>query len=443
MATSNPPTTPAVDLSDPDSFLDGPPHDFLAELRRTQPVYFQEMDGQPGFWAILKHADVVHVARSPEVFSASEGGVVIEDLAPESLEMMRHMLLAMDPPGHTVHRRPLAERFKQQVIGQMEGRIREICQSILARAAEQGDVELVHDVTASLPSQVVGELFGLPEEDWPRIQRWAEMSTSGQDPDLAGDGASEGGGYGATTSAAGDSADTADTGNTGDTDAAGRSGRASSEGSIAMAMYAIELAARRRQEPPRPDMTTLILESDFGGEPMSDVDFGSFFVQLVTAGNDTTKTMLSSGLLALLQHPDQMAELRADPSLIPGAVEEILRWANPLHYFRRTATRDTTIRDVEIKAGDKVAMYYTSANRDEDVFDDSPRFDIHRQPNPHLSFGIAHHFCLGAHLARLEGKVFFEELLATFPTIELTGEPRRTRSNLNNALKHLPIHLAR
>jgi cytochrome P450 len=200
---------------------------------------------------------------------------------------------------------------------------------------------------------------------------------------------------------------------------------------------------RRRREEPRDDLTTLILESDFGGKRMTDVDFGSFFVQLVTAGNDTTKTMLSSGLLALLQHPDQLAELRADPSLMSGAVEEILRWANPLHYFRRTASADTELHGMPIKAGDKVAMYYTSANRDEDVFDDPQRFDIHRAPNPHLSFGIAEHFCLGVHLARLEGRVFFEELLATFPTIELTGEPRRTRSNLNNALKSLPVRLSR
>ena len=176
---------------------------------------------------------------------------------------------------------------------------------------------------------------------------------------------------------------------------------------------------------------------------VTDVDFGSFFVQLATAGNDTTKTMLSSGLLALLRHPEQLAELRADPSLIADAVEEILRWENPLHYFRRTATTDTELGGVEITAGDKVAMYYTSANRDEDVFDDPQRFDIHRRPNPHLSFGIGEHFCLGVHLARLEGRVFFEELLTTYSSIELIGEPVRTRSNLNNALKQLPIRLGR
>jgi cytochrome P450 len=222
----------------------------------------------------------------------------------------------------------------------------------------------------------------------------------------------------------------------------GGGGRAPGDGVANMAMYAIQLAGRRRTEPAREDLLSLILAGNFGGRPMNDVEFGSFFVQLVTAANDTTKTMLSSGLLALLGHPDQLAELRADPSLIPGAVEEILRWANPLHYFRRTATTDTVLHDVPVAAGDKVLMYYTSANRDEAVFDDPDRFDVRRDPNPHLSFGIGEHFCLGAHLARLEGRVFFEELLATFPSIELTGEPRRVRSNLNNGLKSLPVRLA-
>ena len=208
-----------------------------------------------------------------------------------------------------------------------------------------------------------------------------------------------------------------------------------------MAIYAIEFAGRRRLEEPRPDLTTLILDGDFGGEPMSDVDFGSFFVQLVTAGNDTTKTMLSSGLLALLQHPEQLALLRSDPSLLPGAVEEILRWANPLHYFRRTATADTELSGTPIAKGDKVAMYYTSANRDEAVFADSQAFDITRHPNPHLSFGIAEHFCLGVHLARLEGRIFFGELLDAYPSIELAGEPTRLRSNLNNSFKKVPVRL--
>ncbi len=394
----------AIDLYDPDSYIAAPPHTVLAELRRTQPVYFQEMAEEPGYWAVLKHADVVHVAREPKLFSASEGGVMLENLGPEQLEMMRNMLLAMDPPRHVDYRRPIEPRFRARVIAKMEGQIRTICREIMERAAAQGDVEFVHDVTSTLPSRVIGQLMGLPAEDLPMIHRLAEMNTSGQDSDYASD---------------------------------------VSQGTIDMAMYAIQFAATRRTEPPREDLTTLLLETDFNGAYMTDLDFGSFFVQLVTAGNDTTKTMLSSGLRALLDHPDQLAALRTDPTLIAGAVEEILRYENPLHYFRRTATADTLLRDTKIAAGDKVVMFYTSANRDEDVFDEPQRFDIRRSPNPHLSFGIAEHFCLGVHLARLEGRVFFEELLATFPTIELTGEPVRIRSNLNNGLKSLPVRLAR
>ena len=402
--------TTTLRLADPNTFAGGVPHEAIAELRRTTPVAWQEMDDEPGFHAVLRHADVVTVARTPDVFSAEEGGVVLEDLSPESLEMMRGMLLAMDPPRHTTYRRPLAETFKAKVIADMEGQIRAITQDLMREAAERGgdEIEFVHEVTAGLPTRVMGQLMGLPVEDWALLHTLAERQTSSQDPDI-------------NPPVKGEEADFS--------------------ASIDMAMYAIELAGRRRQEPPREDLTTLILESDFDGTPMDDIAFGSFFVQLVTAGNDTTKTMLSSGLLALLQHPDQLAELRADPSLVPGAVEEILRWANPLHYFRRTATADTELSGTAIAQGDKVAMYYTSANRDDDVFPDAQAFDIHRAHNPHLSFGIAEHFCLGVHLARLEGRVFFHELLAAFGDIELAGDPVRLRSNLNNSYKKLPVRL--
>jgi cytochrome P450 len=392
----------AVDLADPDTFVEGPPHEALAELRRSDPVHFCEMD-DGGFWAILKHADVVKVARSPGLFSASEGGVVIETLAPDQVEAMRGMLLAMDPPRHLDYRRPMLAHFGRTVIGRMEEQIRGVCVDIMEKVDTSSEVEFVHHVTADLPSRVIGTLMGLPEEDWGDIHEMSERNTSGQDADYAGDG-------GAT---------------------------------MDMAMYAIRLAQQRRTAEPQPDLTSVILGTEFGGHLMDDFEFGSFFVQLVTAGNDTTKTMLSSGILALLTHPDQLQEVRDDPSLIPGAVEEILRWANPLHYFRRTAMAETTLHDVTIKPGDKVAMYYTSANRDEDLFDDSQRFDIHRSPNPHLAFGIAEHFCLGVHLARLEGRVFFEELLSRFSRIELAGEPVRVRSNLNNAYKRLPVRMAR
>ena len=397
------------DIYSPDVYVDGPPHELFARLRQQRPVCWQDVPGQAGYWAVLRHADVVHVARHPEVFSASEGGVVIEDLDPASLEAMRDMLLAMDPPRHTAYRKPVAPEFKARVIGGMEGRIWAITVGILERATtgggRGGEVEFVHEVCAHLPSAVVGQMMGLPREDWPAIGTLAERNSGGQDPDIAEP-----------------------------------SERGSS--SVEMALYAMGFAARRRAMPLQGDLTDVLLAHPFDGRLMTDVDFGRFFVQLVTAGNDTTRTMLSGGLLALLQHPGQMAEVRRRPEAIPAMVEEVLRWANPLHYFRRTAVVDTEIAGQPIAAGDKVAMVYTSANRDEAVFADPQSFDIARSPNPHLSFGIGTHFCLGVHLARLEARVFFEELLSRFGRIELAGDPRRQRSNLNNALKALPVLLA-
>jgi cytochrome P450 len=349
---------------------------------------------------------VVHVARHPDVFSAWLGSVVLEELDQATLEQMRHMLLVMDPPQHTQYRQPLAPHFGARVIGRMEEQIRNRCRAILEAAGEKGEVDYCHEVAGPLPAQIIGEIMGLPAEDTDQIQRWAEVQTSGQDDEVTG----------------------------------GYEGNAAVE----MAVYGMALAAERRGQPPREDITSLILESTFeDGEKMTDIDFGSFFVQLVTAGNDTTKTMMSSGTYELVRHPEQLQALRDDYSLIPAAVEEMLRFCNPLHYFRRTATQDAELGGKQIKAGDKIAMMYTSANRDPEVFADPERFDISRTPNPHLSFGIGAHFCLGAHLARLEARIFFEELLSTFATIELAGEPARVRSNLNNGFKRMPVRLTR
>ncbi|MDH3707277.1 MAG: cytochrome P450 [Acidimicrobiia bacterium] len=396
-----------VDIYTPDLYVEAPPHEVFERLRREQPVYRQEMPDGTWYWAVLRHADVVRVSRQPVLYSASAGGVVLEDLDPDSLAMMRNMLLAMDPPRHIEHRRNISPSFRARVIAGLEPRIRAICTDIMDAVEPGAEIDFVHDVASKLPAQIIGELMGLPRDDWPALHRMAERNSGSQDPDINPD--------------AGD-------------DERGNA-------SVEMAMYAIEHAQRRRQEPPREDLTTLLLDAEIEGRHMTDIEFGSFFVQLVTAANDTTRTMLSSGLLALIEHPEQLAAVRADLDLLPGAIEEVLRWANPLHYFRRTATEDATLGGVAIGAGDKLAMVYTSANRDDEVFVDPHRFDITRDPNPHLSFGVAEHFCLGAHLARLEGRVFFEELLGRFGTIELVGPPARQRSNLNNALKSLPVTL--
>ena len=400
----------AIDLYDPDTYVGAVPHDDFTDLRREDPVHWQDMPGQPGYWAVLRHADVVHVSRHPELFACEAGGVVLEDLDPERLARMRDMLLSMDPPRHIAYRKPLAAQFAQRVMASMDEQIRAITTETFDRAAMASEVEFVHDVVGPIPTQVIGQLFGLPEEDWDWLHRLAQMNTSGQDPDLNPDG---------------------------DLTEAG-----SADSSVQMAMYGMSFAAARRAEQPRGDLMDVILGQQFDGRFLTDADIGSMLVQMITAGNDTTVTMMAGGLWALLEHPDQMHLLREEPALLSGAVEEILRWFNPLHYFRRTATQDVELRGTSIKAGDKVAMYYTSANRDEEVFANSQRFDITRSPNPHLSFGIGEHFCLGVHLARLEGRIFFDELLKRFSTIELTGEPERIRSNLNNGLKRLPVRLA-
>jgi cytochrome P450 len=376
----------------------------LAELRRSDPVVWQHMEGQDGFFAVLTHADVVHASRNPILFSASEGGITLEDSTVEMLEMSRNMLVVMDPPRHVAYRRPIAPSFKAKVIAGLEDEIRVICRGIMHEAREAGpDLDFIHAVAAPLPTRVMGRLMGLPEADWPMVHRLAERMLSSQDPDVDG------------------------TGN--------------QASLLELVVYAMGFIADRRAAEPRPDLTTVLLDEEFDGKQMSDADIASLFVQLVGAGNDTTKTMTSSGLLALLAHPVQLAELRHDPNLIPGAVEEVLRWANPVHYMRRTATGDTSLHGVPIGVGQKVALYYTSANRDETVFRESQQFDIHRSPNPHLAFGIGEHFCLGVHLARLEARVFFDELLASFPSIELAGEPVRLVSNFNNAYRLLPVRL--
>ena len=300
------------DLHDPDWYLGEDVHQTFAELRRSDPVYWQDMSGEPGYWAVLRHADVVHVSRHPEVFSSWLGGVLLEDPDPAVLEETRRMLLVMDPPRHSAYRQPLAPHFRARVIGRMEQQIRNRCRDVLAKAADHGDVDFCHDVAGPLASETIGEIMGLPHGDTPMIRRWAEIALGGQDQEVV-------------DSYPGNAA-------------------------LEMVVYAIAWAAQRRAMPRQEDVTSLLLESTFEhGEPMSDVEFGSFFFQLVTAGNDTTRTLITSGTEQLIRHPDQMAALRDDVGLVPSAVEEMLRFCNPVHYMRRTATRCTELRGKQIR----------------------------------------------------------------------------------------------
>ena len=331
---------------------------------------------------------------------------MIEDSGPEQLELSRHMLLVMDAPQHTLYRQPLAPHFGARVIGRMEAQIRARCAVILDAAGDQGDVDFCRDVAGPLPAQVMGEIMGLPREDTGQVQRWAEVQLSGQDDEVV-------------SSYAGNAmADMVVV-----RDAVGRPppGRATARGRHRTSP---RVDVRGRPPDGRRRVRRVLRPARDGGERHhQDAD---------VVGD--VRAAPSPG-------PAPQA-LREDSSLIPGAVEEMLRFCNPVHYQRRTAVCDTVLGDTRITAGDKVAIYYTSANRDDDVFADAESFDVRRTPNAHLSFGIGAHFCLGAQLARLEARVFFEELLTRFATIELAGEPVKTRSNFINGYKRMPVRLA-
>lgn len=405
---SEPVTAPVPDLYDRAQYADGAPHALLAELRRTSPVHWQDIPGQAGYWTLLRHADVAWASRHPELLSSELGGITVEDMDADALDGMRQMLLGMDPPRHRAMRKPLVPEFSKKVISGLEPMVRDLCRSVLGEVGDGEEVDVVR-LAAQLPTRIVGGMLGLPRADWDHLHGLAAA---------------------AARSVSGDDAD------------------ANLDAIAELASYALQHAASRRRatgadaDPPA-DLTTLILHGSFDGRQLDDLEFALLFVQLFVAANDTTVGMLAGGVHTLLDHPDQLADLRADPSLMGSAVEEVLRYANPLHYFRRTATTDLEIGGQVIRAGDKVALHYTSANRDEAVFADPQRFDIRRSPNPQISFGLGEHYCLGVHLARLEGAVFFSELLATFPHLERAGDARRTASNFNNGLDALPVRVHR
>lgn len=390
-----------VDLADPVLYADGPPHELFARLREAEGVHGHPLpDGRTSWW-VLRHHDVQDVARHPLLYSSARGGIVVDDLSDEQLVMLRQTVLAMDPPRHTAVRKVLVPHFRARVMGRLEDQIRDVCTATLDRVLGAGECDLVHEVAAPLPTQVLGVLAGIPEDERAMVHELAEQITGGAGPD--GDGYTP---------------------------------------SVKLAVYGAQLAARRRQDP-TPDIVTVLVESPFEGRYLDDIEIGSLLVQLVTAGNDTSRTLLGNTVDALLDHPDQIEAVRKDPDLIPGAVEEVTRWANPLHYFRRTATARARLGGVEVAEGDKVVMVYTAANRDPRVFADPEDFDVRRHPNPHLSFGFADHFCLGVHLARLLARVFLRELLASASTLERTGPVTRQQSNLTNGLMRLPVRLAR
>jgi len=395
---------PEIRLDDPAAFVEGVPHEWFRILRAEAPVYFHEERDGPGFWCLTRYDDVKQVSRNPRVFSSWLGGTNLLDLPEPDLNAVRAIMLNMDPPQHVKFRRLVQRGFTPRRVEQMRPRVREIARRIVDDVASKGECDFVADVAAKLPLEVICDMMGVPERDRHGIFELSNRLIGFDDPEFQ---------------------------------------TSEQDGKIASAemfTYALHLAAKVMADPePGDTLVHRLLSADVDGERLTELEFSSFFLLLAIAGNETTRTVTSWGMHAFIEHPDQSERVRRDPSLLPSAVEEVLRFAPAVHCFRRTATRDTTIRGHAIPAGAKVVIWYPSANRDESVFRDADRFDVTRQPNPHLSFGIGEHFCLGAHLARMELQEIFRELLRRIPDMELAGPPRRLRSNFVNGCKQMPV----
>ncbi len=392
-----------IDLTDKDVFVNGVPHDWFAQLRRDAPVFWHPEPDGPGFWCVTRYDDVVTVNRDNQLFSSNRGAVFMWDLPEEDLEQQRLMMLNMDPPMHTRYRRLVNKGFTPRMVAEIETKARERARDIIDRVTTQGECDFVVDVAAELPLQVIADILGVPQEDRHRMFDWSNRMIGSDDPE-----------YGVSQEEA-------------------------QLASMELFSYAAQLAEQKRATPGQ-DLISVLSEAEVEGEQLTQLEIDLFFMLLTVAGNETTRNQVSHGLLALLEHPDQLEKLRANRDLLPGAVEEMLRWASPVMHFRRTATENLTLGGQPIAEGDKVVIWYVSANRDEQVFDDPMRFDIARTPNEHVAFGGGGpHFCLGANLARMEIRVLFDEVLDRWSNLELAGEPTRLRSNFINGIKHIPL----
>jgi cholest-4-en-3-one 26-monooxygenase len=400
------PTQLEIDIIDPAVYeRGGIPHEQFTWLRDNDPVHwhYDLNEGVPGFWAVTRHEDVVHVSRHPELFSSHTRTSMYEEFTDDEILLYGMMMLFQDPPDHTKNRLKVNRGFTPRMIKQLEGHIRDICNELLDDVVERGEACFAEDIAGHLPAYIICELLGAPPQDRDRITEWSNRLIAFNDPELNG----------------------------------------AKEEAAAFATnvfeYAAELAAAREAEP-RDDIATKLLQPDADGNRLSIEEFQLFLLMLIIAGHETTRNGSVGGMYAFFQHPDQWERLRADRSLLRTAPDEVVRWTSPINLFRRTATQDTVLGGKQIKAGDKVVVFYGSANRDERVIADPFTFDIGRDPNPHIGFGGGGpHFCLGSHLARLELAVLFETILDRMPDIHLVSEPRRLRSNFVNGVKEMRV----
>jgi cytochrome P450 len=403
-------TVSHIDLSDHDNFVDAVPHEAFAALRRDDPVHWNPEPDGPGFWAVTRYEDIRHVHRNVDIYSSEIGGTSLEDLEPEHIEARKSMI-DMDPPRHDELRGLINRRFTPRAVGVWEDQVRTVTREVLDLALPQGEFDFVREIASEIPMQVFAEILGIPHSERRVIIDIGDRLLGNQDPEYKVP-----------------------------DDDAHRHLPFSSPAALEMFEFGRRLAAERRKHPKDDIITQLAFE------PLTQQEFDVYFVLLATAGNETTRHTITHGFLALMEHPDQLEKLKNagdDLALRKSAAEEMLRWATPVHHFRRTAAVDTELAGTKIKAGDKVTTWFVSGNRDEATFENPDTFDIARSPNPHMAFGPGGiHHCLGAHLAKMEVRIAFEELLARPEVLELAGQPERLRSNFFNGIKRLPVRVA-
>jgi cytochrome P450 len=426
---------------DPATYTEGVPFNALARLRRDSPVVWVDeipvlgWPAGPGFWLVLRHADVEAVMRRPQLFSSSFVATQIRDPAtPTALGYVRSMMLNMDPPAHSRLRTLLARSFTPRAVARLEERIRGHARDLCERAfaGGRGECDFAKDVAADLPLLTLADVLGVPEQDRWLLFDWSNRVIGYQYPDYATSAAFDASGG---TPMAADALALRPV-----PDAAGRMpDPRTREGMPDLYAYAHLLADAKRRHPGDDVMSILLAQVDDDGGRVSVEEFENMFWLFAVAGNETIRNGLPGACLALLEYPGAQDALRADPSLMPAAAEEMLRWWTPVMTFRRTATADCELGGRPIRAGDKVVVSFTSANRDETVFAGADAFDIRRHPNPHLVFGHGPHFCLGSHLARAQMRALFAEVLARTSALTLAGEPSYLRSNFQRGVKRLPV----
>ena len=392
---------PRIDLLDPGSFANGQPHDAFRWLREHDPVHWHTEPDGPGFFAVTRYEDVRTVGRDPERFSSVPTIMIADPVPGMNFEIDGHqMMLMMDPPKHTQYRRLISNEFTPRGARELGPRVRELAGQIVDAVIERGECDLVEDIAGELPSYVIAELLGIPLEDGRKLYRLTETIHSAPETLPPGAGAAA---------------------------------------VMEMFQYASGVIAEKRARP-ADDLSTKILNAEVDGRRFDDLDFMLFFMLLVDAGGDTTRNLVAGGMLALFEHPNERRKLQTSlDALLPSAVEEMLRWVSPVIYMRRTATCDTELAGTKVAKGQKVVLYYGAANRDPSVFAEPERFDIARAPNPQIAFGGGQHFCLGAHIARIEIEAMLREILTRLPDIEPTGPAVWLPSTFISGPRSLPV----